>query len=202
MKALQQHLNRWLLGYSVLAMAVGLIVGYPAAGWTKAHASVLSTLTTIAVFFIIYPMMINLKLEALVKAGRNVRGVSMALLYNFVWAPLIGLVLARIFLRDPLLALGYLLVMVVPCSSMSIGYTGLAEGNLELATVVVALSFVLAVVAVPLWMLVFASQYQVPIPIQDMLTSIPTVLIAPMLLGYLTRRGLVRWLGETRTKVS
>jgi len=198
MKALQQHLNRWLLGYSVLAMAVGLIVGYPGAAWTKAHASAVSTLTTIAVFFIIYPMMVNLKLGALAKAGRNVRGVSLALVYNFVWAPLIGFLLARVFLRDPLLALGFLLVMVVPCSSMSIGYTGLSEGNLELATVIVALSFVLAVVAVPLWMLVFAAQYHVPVPIQDMLTSILTVLIAPMLLGYLTRRGLVRWLGETR----
>ena len=198
MKALQQHLNRWLLGYSLLAIAVGLLAGYPAAAWSKTHSSTLSTLTTVAVFFIIYPMMVNLKLEALVEAGRNVRGVSLALLYNFVWAPLIGFLLARVFLRDPLLALGFLLVMVVPCSSMSIGYTGLAEGNLELATVVVALSFVLAVVAVPLWMLVFAAQYQVPVPIQDMLTSILTVLIAPILLGYLTRRGLVRWLGETR----
>ena len=146
----------------------------------------------------IYPMMVNLRLEALVKAGRNVRGVGLAVVYNFVWAPPIGLVLARVFLHDPLLALGFLLVMVVPCSSMSIGYTGLAEGNLELATVIVALSFVLAVAAVPLWMLVFAAQYQVPLPIQDMLGSILTVLIAPMLLGYLTRRGLVHWLGETR----
>jgi ACR3 family arsenite transporter len=113
-------------------------------------------------------------------------------------APLIGWALAKVFLSDPLLALGFLLVMVVPCSSMSIGYTGLSEGNLELATVVVALSFVLAVVAVPLWMTIFAANYSVPIPISDMLMSILTVLIAPMILGYLTRLALTRWLGEKK----
>ena len=198
MKALQQHINKWLLPYSLVAMAAGLAIGYPGAAWTKANAGTVSTLTTVAVFLIIYPIMVNLKFGALAKAGRNLRGVGLAVVYNFVWAPLIGLLLAHVFLQDPLLALGFLLVMVVPCSSMSIGYTGLAEGNLELATVIVALSFVLAVVAVPLWMLVFAAHYQVAIPIQDMLTSILTVLIAPMILGYLTRRGLVAVLGEMR----
>lgn len=198
MKALQEHLNKWLLGYVVLAIALGLLVGHPNAQWVQAHPSAVSNLTTLAVFFIIYPMMINLKLEALLKAGKNIKGLLLAVGYNFVWAPLIGWVLAKIFLPDPLLALGFLLVMVVPCSSMSIGYTGLSEGNLELATVVVALSFVLAVFAVPFWMTVFAANYQMPIPIQDMLMTILTVLIAPMILGYLTRRVLTRQLGEKK----
>jgi arsenite transporter len=198
MKALQEHLNKWLLLYVVLAMGLGLFIGHPNAKWIQTHQSTVSNLTTLAVFFIIYPMMINLKLEALLKVGKNIKGLLLAVGYNFVWAPLIGWVLAKVFLTDPLLALGFLLVMVVPCSSMSIGYTGLTEGNLELATVVVALSFVLAVVAVPVWMTIFAANYQVPIPIQDMLMSILTVLIAPMVLGYLTRLALTRGLGETR----
>ncbi|HEX2807647.1 MAG TPA: bile acid:sodium symporter, partial [Kineosporiaceae bacterium] len=77
----------------------------------------IGTMTTAAVFLVIYPMMVNLRVEALVQAGRNVRGLLLALVYNFVWAPLIGFVLVRLFLHDPLLALGFLLVMVVPCSS-------------------------------------------------------------------------------------
>lgn len=196
MKALQEHLNKWLLAYVALAMAAGLALGYPNAAWTQAHQNIVSNLTTLVVFFIIYPMMVNLKIEALLKAGKNIKGLSLAVLYNFLWAPLVGAVLAATFLRDPLLALGFLLVMVVPCSSMSIGYTGLSGGNIELATVTVALSFVLAVFAVPLWMMLFASQYQVVVPIQDMLMSILIVLIAPMILGYLTRLALVRRLGE------
>ncbi len=198
LRSLQEHLNRWMLAYVSLAILVGLLAGNGLAGFAKTQAGPLGGLTTAAVFLIIYPMMVNVHFEALLRAGRNVRGIGIALLFNFVWAPLVGWVLATVFLSDPLLALGFLLVMVVPCSSMAIGYTGLAKGDLELATVVVALSFVLAIVAVPLWMSLFASRYAVPVPIGDLISSILTVLLAPMVLGYATRRGLLRWLGSVR----
>jgi ACR3 family arsenite efflux pump ArsB len=181
--------------YAMSAIGAGLAVGYPARAWAGSHSGGIGTLTTVAVFLVIYPMMVNLRVEAMVRAGRNVRGLSLALVYNFVWAPLVGLVLVRVFLHDPLLALGFLLVMVVPCSSMSIAYTGLAKGDVELATVIVAFSFVVAVVAVPAWMLVFAAGYDMALPLGAMMGSILTVLIAPMLAGWLTRKGIVRWHG-------
>jgi hypothetical protein len=81
---------------------------------------------------------------------------------------------------------------------MAIGYTGLSGANVELTTVAVALSFVIAVFTVPFWMTLFASQYSVPVPIQEMMTTILTVLIAPMILGFITRRILVRRLGEKK----
>jgi len=197
-RTIQEHLNRWMLAYVSVAIVAGLVLGSAAEGWTKANAGTVGGLTTAAVFLIIYPMMINVRFEALMRAGRNLRGIGLALAFNFLWAPLVGWVLATVFLPDPLLALGFLLVMVVPCSSMAIGYTGLAKGDLELATVVVAMSFVLAIVAVPLWMAVFASGYGIAVPMGDLISSILTVLVAPMILGYATRRGLLRWLGTAR----
>lgn len=197
-RTLQEHLNRWMLGYVSLAIIVGLTAGKVVAGGVQANSSTIASLTTAAVFLIIYPMMVSVRFEALLRAGRNLRGIGIALLFNFVWAPIVGWILATVFLSDPLLALGFLLVMVVPCSSMAIGYTGLAKGDLELATVVVAVSFVLAIVAVPLWMTLFASRYAVAVPIGDLINSILTVLVAPMVLGYLTRRALLRWLGQAR----
>lgn len=192
---LQRYLSHWLLLYAMSAITVGLAVGYPLRGWAEAHSGGIGTMTTAAVFLVIYPMMVNLRVEALVQAGRNVRGLLLALVYNFVWAPLIGFVLVRLFLHDPLLALGFLLVMVVPCSSMSIAYTGLAKGDVELSTVIVGSSFVFSVVAVPAWMVIFAAGYHVPIPLGAMLGSILTVLIAPMLAGWVTRKALLRSLG-------
>lgn len=198
LRPFQDHLNRWMLLYVSVAILSGLAVGNAAAGWTKTSTGAIGGLTTAAVFLIIYPMMVSVRFEALLRAGRNLRGIGIALAFNFVWAPIVGWVLASVFLPDPLLALGFLLVMVVPCSSMAIGYTGLAKGDLELATVVVAVSFLIAIVAVPLWMTLFASRYAVAVPIGDLVNSILTVLVAPMVLGYATRRGLLRWLGNVR----
>ncbi len=195
LRTFQEHLNRWMLLYVALAMGLGLAIGYPAASAAKAATATIGGLTTVAVFFIVYPMMVNVRFEALGKAGRNLKALGLALGLNFLWAPLFGWLLSAAFIHDPLLALGFMLVMVVPCSSMAIGYTGLAKGDLELATVVVALSFILAIVAVPAWMLMYANSYHVPVPIGDLVTSILEVLVAPMILGYLTRWVLVRRLG-------
>ena len=81
---------------------------------------------------------------------------------------------------------------------MIIGYTGLSKGNFELATLIVVLSFILAIVAEPLWMAIFAAQYHFAQPMADMLRTILEVLIAPMILGYLTRHGLLRWAGPEK----
>ena len=197
-KSTQEHLNRWMLAYVSLAIVAGLVLGNAAAGWTRANSASVGAVTTAAVFLIIYPMMVSVRFEALLRAGRNVHGIGIALAFNFLWAPVVGWLLATVFLADEQLALGFLLVMVVPCSSMAIGYTGLAKGDLELATVAVALSFVLAIVAVPLWMTVFAGGYGIAVPIGDLVSSILTVLAVPMILGYATRRGLLRWLGSVR----
>jgi ACR3 family arsenite transporter len=194
----QAHLSRWLLGYALAMMALGLGGGQLASGWTGQHHGLVAAATTVMVFLVIYPMMVSLKFEALRQAGHNVKGLALALAFNFVWAPLLGLALAKIFLPDPLLAIGFLLVMVVPCSSMTVAYTGLAKGNVGLATMSVALSFVVALIAVPAWMLVFASGYQVQVPISSMLTSIGTVLLAPMILGFGTRKLLTTTMGHPR----
>ena len=69
---LQQHLSHWLLLYAMSAIAAGLAVGYPLRGWAGAHTSGIGTLTTAAVFLVIYPMMVNLKVEAMARAAARV----------------------------------------------------------------------------------------------------------------------------------
>ena len=200
MQGVQKPLSRWLIVYAAAAMAVGVAAGWPVRTWARSDTGLISVLTTVAVFLIIYPMMVNVRFNALHRAGRKVKALLLALIYNFVWAPLLGFALAHLFLGNPMLALGFLLVMVVPCSSMSIAYTGLAEGDLELATVVVAASFILSIAAVPLWMALFAASYHLQVPLQEMLISIAEVLIGPMVAGYLTRAGLMRRWGETAVR--
>ncbi len=196
LKRVQQHLKEKMIWYVTLSIILGWVLGYFNGPFVKQHQPTLKTLITAVVFLMIYPMMVNIRLEALAKAARNLKGLGLTLVYNFVWAPLFGFVLSRIFLHDPKVGFGFLLVMVVPCSSMSIGYTGLAGGNVELATVAVATSFITAVAAIPFWLSILAGAYNVPVPMNILMNAILTVLILPMILGYLTRLLLIRGLGE------
>ncbi len=62
---------------------------------------------------------------------------------------------------------------------------------------VLSLSFLLAA-AVPAWMTLFAANYTLSLPLNDLLSTIVEVLLAPMLLGPLTPMALIRWLRAPR----
>ncbi len=154
LKSIQEYLKVQLIWYVAVAIIAGWAIGYFNQDFGKQHQAGLKTLITIAVFFMIYPMMVNIRFDALAKATKNLKGIGLAMFYNFLWAPILGYFLARIFISDPEVGFGFLLVMVVSGSSMSIGYTGLVGGNLELATVAIASSFVTALAAIPFWLTV------------------------------------------------
>jgi len=47
-------------------------------------------------------------------------------------------------------------------------------------------------------MMLYAAQYYMFAPLQDMLIIILKVLLTPMILGYITRLGHVRWLDDKK----
>ncbi len=194
----KNHLDKFLPLYVAISMVVGFYTGLHIN--VKAHASTFKTLNLLVVIAMIYPMMVNLNLERLRDSAKSWKQILIALFMGLVVAPLLAyalILLLRLFLPiSPDLAMGILLAIVVPCSSMSIAYTGLSDGNIELATIVVALSFTLAIVTVPLWLRVFASSLHVSISIWLLVKTILIVVVIPMILGILTRKYLLAKLGS------
>ncbi len=194
---LKNHLDKYLPVYVTLAMIAGFYVGTHAN--VEAYKGTLKTLNMLVVISMIYPMMINLRLGELKNSAKLGKQLAIALTMGLVISPLImygAIWLTELFHPvNHMLALGLLLAVVVPCSSMSIAYTGFTKGNIELATIVVALSFTLAIVTVPAWLKVFASSYHVSISVWLLVKTILIVVITPMILGVLTRAYLMSKLG-------
>ena len=194
---LKNHLDKYLPLYVLLSMIAGFFIGQHIN--VKAHHSLFKTLNMIVVITMIYPMMINLKVSEMRHAAKLWKQLLIAVTMGLVVSPLLmyGLIkLTGIFVPiSAKLALGLLLAVVVPCSSMSIAYTGFTDGNLELATIIVALSFTLAIFTVPIWLKVFASAYHLSISAWLLVKTIIIVVVIPMILGIITREILLRKLG-------
>lgn len=182
-----RHLQTYLLGYSLLAIAMGWALGLALPAPSKALSAGLSDAVKVLVFMMIYPMMVNLDLGALPRVVREPRPVLLSVLYNFVLTPIVSVGLVWLLIHDSQLALGFLLVMLIPGSSMSVGYTGLAEGSLEVATVALALNFLLVPVLLPLLLHVLSQAYHVAVPLGALFESVLLVLILPIVLAVLTR---------------
>ncbi len=197
---LSDHLRRYLLVYSVVAIGVGWLFGLGAPAPASIAKNVLPPLLTVIVFFMIYPMMVHLRLEALPGVAKKPKATLLSLVFNFVVTPLVASAIAYVFIPNPLVAVGFFLVMLIPGSSMSLGYTGLAEGNIELATIALGVNFLLILVVLPLEITVLGHAYSVATPLGAILQAILTVLVLPMIVGDLTRRGITRWKGPAKVK--
>ncbi|MBU1157267.1 MAG: bile acid:sodium symporter [Proteobacteria bacterium] len=191
-RVISKYLPLWV----GLDIAVAITVGYlfPA-------VSVLEHLVPFLVFLMLYPMMINLRIEEVGKAFKHPKMLLAALVLNFLVTPLLGWVWARLFFSntDSFLTAGFILKTLIPGSGMVAAWTGYARGKVGSALVIVAVSMLLSLVMVPVWMWVLAGAYVVIEPLV-IFRAMGIIVVAPLLAGVLTRRLMIRRWGQARFK--
>jgi len=190
----QRTLNKYLPAWVGLDLGLALAVGwaYPGVAW-------LERLVPLFLLVMLYPMMINLRVEAIGRAIKSPRLLLAAVAMNFVLTPLLGYAWAEMFFReaDPYLISGFILKVLVPGSGMVAAWTGYARGRVESALIIVAVSLLLSVVTVPLWMWVLAKAYVTVNPLV-ILRSMLLIVVLPLAAGLMTRKGLIRKIGSER----
>ena len=191
---LKNHLDKFLPVYVTLSMLLGFFIGLYVN--VKHYKEMFHWLNLAVVISMIYPMMINLRLGELKNSMKQGKQLGIGLTMGLVVAPILMWFLIWLiglfYPLSPQLALGLMLSMVVPCSSMSIAYTGFSRGNLELATIIVAFSFILAIITVPGWLAIYAASSNVSVPTMLLIITIIEVVFVPMFFGILTREALIR----------
>jgi ACR3 family arsenite efflux pump ArsB len=149
LERLRDHLDKFLGMYVGLMIVIGIVTGYYVMGWVRLHAGALNDLMMASIYIMIFPMMVMLNVRGLAGAFRNWKVVSAVVLLNFAYGPLMAIALGQAFVGSPFVRLGLFVAWLVPCSSMSIGYVGLMRGDINSATSMVALSFILSLALIP-----------------------------------------------------
>jgi ACR3 family arsenite efflux pump ArsB len=193
---LAAHFKKNLLYYALASIVLGWGLGLFVPNFVQAHEKIFNALITVFVFLMIYPMMIDLDLKKIPGVLKRGKPVVLTLIYSFILTPLLSLVFVTLFIHDSNIAIGFMLVMLVPGSSMSLGYTGLVEGSLELGTVAISLIFVLIPFLLPFFLGFLGHAYKVDVPVELLVQTVILVLILPMLVGILTRWGIFRTKGK------
>lgn len=138
----------------------------------------------------LYAAFLPIPLRHLGRAFGNYRVTLASLAVNFVWTPLLDWGLGALFLRDaPDLRVGLLMLMVTPCTDWYLVFTGIAKGNVSLATALLPLNLVLQMVLLPVYLALFA-QALVSLDLGVLVGKIATVLLIPLALALLSRYGM------------
>ncbi len=172
-----------------LSIVLGLLIGY------VSNTMFLKGLVTYILFLMIYPMMINLNILDVFKTFKEPKKILIATGINFIVSPLVAVVLSRIFFANyPSLALGMLVIAVLPTSGMTASWTGLSGGNLKLSLAVMSSNLLLSIVMLPLYLSIFNTS-GITIETTVIFNSLLRVVVLPLILGDITRRLILKLKG-------
>ena len=122
-----------------VAVGVGLALGQVAVIATHAE-----TLIVPFLFLMLYGLFLFIPLKDLQQAFTHRAFLGASLAINFVWTPLLAWGLGALFLADyPALWLGFIMLMVTPCTDWYLIFTSMAKGNLPLSTSILPLNLLL-----------------------------------------------------------
>jgi ACR3 family arsenite transporter len=209
----EKYLTLWV----ALCIAGGILLGRvaPAVATTLDSLSVYQVSIPIAIclFFMMYPIMVKIDFNDVIRAGKTPRPVLMTLGINWLIKPFSMYLIATLFIgilfRRSLPGTeiiksgqevelwrsyisGAILLGIAPCTAMVLMWGYLARGNDGLTLVMVAInSLTMLVLYAPLGGFLLGVN-AMPIPWQTILLSVAIYVALPLVAGYVSRRLVIQ----------
>lgn len=164
-----------------LAVMIGIGIGQAEFIRTGAESFIVPLLVAM-----LYMTFLQIPMEDIKKAFKNIKFTYTSVVINFVWTPVLAWLLAMVFLGDhPALYIGFIMLMVTPCTDWYLIFTAAAKGNVALSTAILPLNLILQVMLLPIYLLIFGGTTGV-IELSFLAESIFLVLLIPLVLAFLT----------------
>ena len=175
----------WEKLQSVILLAsalTGLALGrFPAAGKADALISPL-------LMCMLFGLFLGIPLADLKKGFSDRRFALTSLAINFIWIPVFGWLLGGFFLSDhPALRLGFIMLLVTPCTDWYLVFTAIARGNVPLSASILPLNLIVQVALLPVYLFLFAGLTG-SVDLKLLLQSVVMVLVLPFGAAQAVRR--------------
>ncbi len=179
----------------LVAIAGGLALG----GTRPGIAPYLETLLWPVLAVLLYTTFVQVPLLHIREAFRDRRFVLAVMMGNFVLIPLAVWLMLQWLPDDPVLHLGVLLVLLVPCTDWFITFAQLGRGNTARAVAVTPLNLLMQLLLLPvyLWLMLPAADFSAALQAEDMLTAALTLIGLPLLAAVFTEQWIETQPGHT-----
>lgn len=192
--------EKYLFLWVAICMAVGLFLSQtiPSIGETLNSWQIrgISIPIGICLFLMMYPALLNLQLSELKKLGQAPKPILLTLFSNWIVAPIVAALLARVFVSDfPQLVVALILLGSSPCTAMVLVWGKLANGNQEQNVINTSLNTItIMIFYVPLVALLTGIQ-DIEIDRMMLLLSALVFIGLPLVVGIISKTVIVRTKG-------
>lgn len=173
-----QTLEKYQPFIIMAAVFIGLMIGgIPV---IQMYAGIFIIPFLMAMLFGLFMMM---PFGSIVLSFKKVRFFWTSLIINFVWTPILAYGIGAVLLSDrPVLWIGFVMLMVTPCTDWYLVFTEVAKGNTALSTSLLPVNLVIQIVLLPMYLYLFFGTYET-VGMGDILRSILFVLVVPTVLA-------------------
>lgn len=199
----EEYLTLWV----IICIVIGIILGRISPEFSLhlgqiqyAHVSIP---IAICLFFMIYPIMVQIDFSRVIKAGKTPKPIALTLVVNWgikpftmaffawlfmnkIWSSFISAELASQYIA------GMILLGVAPCTAMVLVWSYLSKGNMGHTLVLVAInSLTMLIFYAPLAGLLLEIT-DIPIPWETIAFSVGAYVGVPLILGFFSRGEIIK----------
>ena len=178
-----ENINKFHSLVILFMVALGILLGQ--IGFVQEYAEYLITPFLMVMLFLVF---LQIPLKDILKSSKNLKFTLTAVIINFIWTPFLIFILGKIFLANyPELLIGYIMLMVTPCTDWYLIFTGIAKGNVALGSSILPLNLVLQLVLLPVYVFLIGGN-SVDMNTIDLVKGVVSTLIIPLVCAILIRK--------------
>jgi ACR3 family arsenite transporter len=188
--------EKYLAVWVAICMIIGLVLSqtFPRVSQSLNNWQIrgISVPIGVCLFLMMYPALLNLQLDELRKLMRDPKPIFLTIISNWIVAPIVTVLLARMFLTGyDQLIVSLILLGSSPCTAMVLVWGSLAEGNQEQNVINTTLNTITIMVLYAPIVSILTGIQNIPIDRRLLAVSVTVFIGAPMLIGYLSKRYII-----------
>lgn len=186
-----ENINKFQSFIILLMVAIGIFIGQ--FDIIKTYSAYLIMPSLMVMLFLVF---LQIPLKDIVKSFSNKKFTMTAICINFIWTPILIFILGKLFLGDkPSLLIGFVMLMVTPCTDWYLIFTGITKGNVALGASILPLNLILQLVLLPIYVFLIGGS-SVDIEVISLLKGVVTSLIIPLVLAVIFRKIIINKKGK------
>ncbi|MCG8699856.1 MAG: ACR3 family arsenite efflux transporter [Bacteroidales bacterium] len=203
--------EKYLTVWVAICIGAGILIGFFAGDNIRALSNMeiykVNIPVAILIWFMIYPMMLQVDFSSIKNVGKRPRGVILTLVINWLIKPFTMAFFAWIFFSKLYHSFispdqageyiaGAILLGAAPCTAMVFVWSYLTDGDPNYTLVQVSVNDLIILVAfIPIVGLLLGIT-NISIPYDTLVASIVVFVVVPLLAGYITHKILIKRKGE------